>query len=184
MLREVTIPKSSHHAFQARRDSQVPDLREVSICGRGAGRRWIQVPQDVLQVLHVQQGAGLDQLQRAREGSVLQAVPRPQVRTQGLRVRRRRRRAQHGHRRPVRQQGVGVVSGASAAGGADSAGYQRGEPERRPCRAVGAGRRHGETSSHAACRPCRYNPPGSLLIGIFVSFLFSVDKKLIINTVI
>lgn len=52
---------------------------------------------------HVQQGSGLDKLHGAREGAVLQKLPRPQVRTQGLRFRWWCRLPVHGHRCPSEQ---------------------------------------------------------------------------------
>lgn len=46
----------------------------------------------------LQQDVGLDQLRRTRGRALLQKLPRPQIRTQGLRFWWRRRLLEHGHR--------------------------------------------------------------------------------------
>lgn len=49
---------------------------------------------------------GLHKLLRARGRAVLQNVPRTQVRSQGLRIRRRRRMPVHGRRRTIQGRDV------------------------------------------------------------------------------
>lgn len=55
---------------------------------------------------NVRQDARLHKLCRARKRAVLQELPRPQVRTEGLRFRWRRRLPLDGHWRPVSGRGV------------------------------------------------------------------------------
>ena len=72
---------SSQDALQGPRVRQVSQVWQVSVCGGGDDRRWIQVAQDLLQLRTLQEAAGQHELHRASGGDLLQTVLRQEVRS-------------------------------------------------------------------------------------------------------
>merc|ERR1712002_774812 len=93
-------------AVQTGRSEQMPEVRQGRLRRRREGGRRPQMAQRLLQVLDVQQVVGQHELCRARELALLQKLPRPKVRTEGLWIWWWSGWPDDGQRRAVRQHRV------------------------------------------------------------------------------